>query len=159
MNAQALTSIGFGRLDVSAHAATATLDFAPPRNAADTIDLAGARVHLDDPALGVIPAWYFDVKPRGAAAVVPLPTDAWHDGQPTADIRARVALLNAHGVAVLLVDARRRGVLSLWWRAGEEAGALGLWRRPSDEAFVRAARGYLEDRGHCAENIGVVRAG
>jgi len=99
---------------------------AAPAVAVHPIDFTGARVHLEDPALGVVPAWYFDSKPRGAAAIVPLPRNAWQGGQPAAALRVRVATLHAQGVSVLLVDTRRSGVLSLWWRAAEEAGSLGL---------------------------------
>jgi len=137
MNAQALASFGTARVD--AYPPTARCA------AVNAIELAGARVHLEDPTVGVVPAWYLDAKPRGAAAIVPLPSNAWQDGQPAAAVRARVATLQQQGVSVLLVDARRRGILALCFGADARA-------------YVRAARGYLEDRGHCPDDIEVVRA-
>ena len=106
------------------------------------LDLAGAAVHFEDATLGLVPMWFFDATPRRFATVIVLSRHAWRDARVTADVEARVGRLQSEGVAVLLVDARRRA-----------------WRRSAEAAFVDAATAYLEERRFGADDIAIQRAG
>jgi len=122
-------------LPLSTRTPFTSADAAVNRTAADTLDFAGARIHLATES-GLLPAWYLGVKPRGDAMVKPLGRSSWIGGRPNAYTLAHARRLMESGVSVLLVDVRRH---ETWWAR--------LCGRSVTQA-VQAAVGYLVDRGH-----------
>jgi hypothetical protein len=109
------------------------------RLVADTLDFAGARIHLETD-FGLVPAWYLGARPRRDAMVIALGRTSWEREGPRPHALQHARRLWEEGVSVLLVDVR---------------GCEAWWARLLGRSLTRVMRGavdYLDARGHEEED-------